>query len=302
MKFARPRGIPVVVDVRDLWPDIFLTALPGPLRHAGRPLLEPLFRQTRRVCRDASALTGVSQSYLDWGLANAGRAASSLDRVFPLGYGEANLDRQAQDEKTNWLVQQGVRPDRLICTFFGLFEKSYDLHTVVRAAKRLQSEGRDDIQFVLCGNGGKLDDLRRQSAGLRNVVLPGWVDKQTIAALMQMAKIGLAAYASDAMQSLPNKPFEYMAGRLAVVSGLSGELATLLDQHRCGVTYRSADAASLAAQVAKLADDPAELATMQDNAYEAYARHYRVETISEAICDHLESIRNLARPVKGQAA
>src|SRR5690606_10301725 len=34
--YAEKRGIPVVVDVRDLWPDIFLSAVPPYLRLPGR--------------------------------------------------------------------------------------------------------------------------------------------------------------------------------------------------------------------------------------------------------------------------
>jgi len=58
---------------------------------------------------------------------------------------------------------------------------------------------------------------------------------------MQMSKIGLAAYDSDALQSLPNKPIEYLAGGLCVVSSLHEELEKLLYEENCGLTYHARD-------------------------------------------------------------
>ncbi len=169
IRFAQPRQIPLVVDVRDLWPDIFGIALPHAIRPVARRVFDPLYRQTARVCRQATGLTGVSQSYLDWGLANAGRQITSFDRVFPLGYSESHLDDATLREKREWLVAQGVEPQKTLCTFFGLFEKSYDLRSVLNAAHLLQEEGRQDIQFVLCGSGSKLPQLQREAANLGNV-------------------------------------------------------------------------------------------------------------------------------------
>jgi len=37
--------------------------------------------------------------------------------------------------------------------------------------------------------------------------------------------------------SLPNKPFEYMAGGLPILSSIQGELKAILDDQKCGHTY-----------------------------------------------------------------
>ena len=71
--YGGAHGIPVVVDVRDLWPDVFLNALPTPVRPGGRFLLAPYYRMARRACTRATAITAVSPSYLEWGLQLAGR-------------------------------------------------------------------------------------------------------------------------------------------------------------------------------------------------------------------------------------
>ena len=54
--FGRSRDIPVIIDVRDLWPDLFLDLLPRWARWAGRVALEPLYRAKRSVMQSATAL------------------------------------------------------------------------------------------------------------------------------------------------------------------------------------------------------------------------------------------------------
>ena len=84
--FGAAHGVPVVVDVRDIWPDVYLNALPRPARPLGRLALAPSYRMARRACQRAATLTAVSQSYLDWALRLAARAQQPHDMVAPLGF------------------------------------------------------------------------------------------------------------------------------------------------------------------------------------------------------------------------
>src|SRR5208337_3241042 len=61
-------GVPTVVDLRDMWPDIIAEAGPKPVRSLARLMLSPLFRQSHRACASATALTGITDAFVDWGL------------------------------------------------------------------------------------------------------------------------------------------------------------------------------------------------------------------------------------------
>lgn len=86
MKYARTYECPLLVDVRDLWPDIFVAQLPPPLRPFAKFALWPYFAMTRSVMKCASAILAVSQNYLDWATRIAGRKPYAVDAVIPLGY------------------------------------------------------------------------------------------------------------------------------------------------------------------------------------------------------------------------
>ena len=79
-------NIPVVLDVRDLWPDLLLDLIPRPARVGGRIAFHPMFQSVRHSCKHATAITGATPAYVNWGLAYAGREATPLDRNFPMGY------------------------------------------------------------------------------------------------------------------------------------------------------------------------------------------------------------------------
>lgn len=290
IEYGNHAGVPVAIDVRDLWPDVYLTALPRSLRGVGRFALAPMERQARHVCRQATAIVGVSQSYVDWGVRHADRSARPADAAFPLGHDVASLSDDERSHEQRWLLGQGVDPRKSLCIYSGLFETSYDLPTIVKAASRLQDSGRGDVQFVLCGDGSQMPALQRAADKLNNVVLLGWVRSTTITALMEWSKIGLAAYAEGALQSLPNKPFEYLAGGLAIVSSLPGELHTLLREHRCGRPYAPGNAGSLAAAITGLLNNPAELAAMQQRGRSLFDSTYTAPKIYNRFASHLSRL------------
>lgn len=283
-------GARVVVDVRDLWPDVFQTALPRGVRAAGRWLLAPYQRLARQACRSADALAGVSQGYLDWAVHHAGRGQRPEDLVAPIGFEpQAVADDEVERARTE-LLARGIDPERPTCLFAGSFERSADLVTVLAAAEQLAANERSNVQFLLCGDGSQGAAIARRAAAVPNVHCLGWCDAAALHAAAALSSIGLCAYAPHATQSLPNKPFEYMAHGLAVASSLRGELAELLARHDCGVAYRAGDAASLATAIEGLTHDAPRLVRLRANGLTAWAKNYRSCEIYARWAERLEEL------------
>ncbi|WP_425398229.1 glycosyltransferase family 4 protein [Aeoliella sp.] len=291
--YAERHNVPVVLDVRDLWPDIYLHLLPKTLRPLGEFALQPIRNQLKNTCRRATAIYGVSQSYLDWGLAHAGRSQTAEDRVVPLGYHRRQLDPSELDAQLADLAEAGIRGDKHLCLFAGLIERMYDVETIVRTARLLEERRPGNFQFVICGDGSKLPAVRRAAADLESVKLLGWVMQPTIQALLSLASVGLATYTAGAPQSLPNKPFEYMSAGLPIATSLSGELPALLRQHRCGTQYEAGDAESLAAAVQFLVDDQRYHAEMCARSRQLFLERFDSPVVYADFCDSLENLAGL---------
>ena len=295
LRYATTRGIPVIVDVRDRWPDIFVEPLPRPLRAIARLLLRSEFRRARYVFRSATAILAVSDGYLEWGLRQAARPRGFSDAVFPHAYPRRMLDAAVVARARDELEAVGVDGRRVICAFVGSFGRTYDLGTVIDAARLLQRAGRDDVQFVLAGDGEQRAAWQAQAAGLSNVVLTDWISGDAIAVLLGMARLGLAAYARHAPQGLPNKLFEYLSAGLPVVSSLRGETERFLSESACGVTYPAGDAPALAALLQRLAADDTARREMGRRALARYDAEFSAQQVYGRLADHLERLTPATR-------
>ncbi len=81
--FGAGIGRATVVDIRDFWPDIFTSAVPRALRPLARLVVSGMKRQSARVLGGATAITGITRSFVEWGVARAGRTVRVSDRGLP---------------------------------------------------------------------------------------------------------------------------------------------------------------------------------------------------------------------------
>lgn len=287
--FGREHGIPVLVDIRDEWPEEFVDLAPKPLRPIARVLLTKQFLDVTFICSHASGIIGSGEKHLKYGLKYARRTKGKNDVVAPFGYEDnAGVDAERLEASRRWWIEQGVREDAFVCCFFGTIGRFFQLDTVVEAARRLEKQG--NFQFVLCGAGSDLERLKASAKDVPSILFPGWVDAPRIASLMSLAKVGLCSYKADARMALPNKPIEYMAGGLAIVSSLQGELAKLLEKEKCGVNYHADSADELTKVLLDLERHPQKCRAMAKHARALFEKEFDIATVASRMFDHFEKV------------
>jgi glycosyltransferase involved in cell wall biosynthesis len=293
--YAKRHSIPIVLDVRDLWPDAIGGVLPPLWRAAASPWLGYMSAQANRALARASAVVGVSDAYLRWGLERGRRRQGAFDRVLPLGYAKARVSADEIEQAKAGLAAKGVDFDRRIFWFVGLCGRTYDLATVIDAIRLVPRELRAGIQFVFSGEGELREQWQRKAEGLDEVVFTGWVNGAEIACIGQHAYCGLQAYAAGAPQGLANKLFEYMSFGLPILSSLSGENQAILDEHSIGITYKAADARSCAGAIERVLRDSKWTADARRKALAVYSEHFDADTI---YADAVAYIERLAEHVR----
>lgn len=303
--YGRARGIPVVLDVRDLWPDIFVELAPPMARGLARLATSSMTRAASQAFGGAAAITGVTPPFVAWGLDHAARPASAGDLAFPLAYGDKVPDLTAiARAKASW-AKLGVGGAFVVAFVGTMGLQKLDMAPVIAAARALRSE---NVQFVLCGDGDGLSTFKAMAAGLDNVVFPGWVGWAEIWTLLRMASVGLAPYRNSLNYTgnLPNKPIEYLSAGLPILSSLDGMLRSLLARHGCGITYGSAG--DLVAALSTLRATPRHLEAMSAAATSLYREEFVAEYVYDAMAAHLETIagqasrRDSATPSRGAVA
>ncbi len=287
-RYGRKEGVPVVLDIRDLWPDVFSDLAPPWMRPLMRLLLAPLLSMTRRACKEATAIIGTTPSFVAWAVDRAGRRTTLWDRPFPMGYRSAEPAEGDRDAALRRWAARSIRADEFNICFFGTLGRQFELEPVIAAARLLERQHRP-FRFILCGGGDRSDHYRGLAEGCGSVVFPGWVDSSDIWTLMRMSRVGLAPYPSRPNFSLnmPNKPIEYLSAGLPIVSSLRGDLEALLAAADCGVTYPNGDAAALADALIQLYDNPDRLAAMSRNALELYRHQFTSDRVYGDLISYL---------------
>jgi glycosyltransferase involved in cell wall biosynthesis len=300
-RFGAQHGVPVVLDIRDMWPEAIVDIIPSPLRPAARLALRRSYRLGRQAASQATTVIGITEQITDWGVKFAGRPRSDLDRAFPMGYRVSSFsDESLTDAARSWRdLGQGLDGSQFVACFFGTIGRHFEFETIKEAAAKLNETGRD-ITFVLCGDGPHLPQWKRSAANCPNVIFPGWVDAARIHALMQISSVGLAPYYSswDFQMSIPNKPIEYMSAGLPVISSLQGVLADLLRENECGLTYQNGDSDDLVRLLSDCYDHASYRHRLTENSRRIFRQRFTAETVYTEMQNYLVGVADRSRRKK----
>ena len=294
-KYGSKLGIPVVVDIRDLWPDVFVDVLPFP-RWLSRLMMRPLMYKASRALRRAKTISGISELILEWGLAKAGRSRSEGDRVFPLSYERTELsaDRRINAEQ-KWralgLKLDGNEP--IVCCF-AMLSHTPEFETILEALLLLPETLAQTIRVVICGTGPRLAWLKEASRVYPQLLVPGYVEVDAIESLMPYAFAGLLPYPTrnDLSYSYPNKIGEYLSAGLPVISTLGGSSANLLSSRNCGIVVKNRDAKNFASALTQLANRDAEWQIMSTNALNTYSDMFNAKSNYTKMSEYLIKMIN----------
>ena len=294
VSYGAENKVPVLLDLRDMWPDIFVDHAPRPLRGLVRLLLSPMFRQAKKAFGGASALIGITEEFVEWGISKAGRPRTSLDASFSFAYNTVPPSAADIARASGFWDGLGVRAGDgvfRIC-FFGALSRQFDIPTAVRASGLLRERGVK-AQFVICGAGDKLEDFKRLGAGNPDILFPGWIDAAAIYALMRRSSAGLAPLPDryDYLATINNKSVEYLSAGLPIIScPAKGTLFNFLEKNGCGWSFNYGDAERLAAIVAGLIKDPEKVKQGSVNAAAAFEADFTSENVNGRMLDHLQLV------------
>lgn len=285
VKFARKHHIPVLVDLRDLNPDVFVSPFSGFVKQCVKLGIKPLQWMLGNALKHADGLIGTTEPYLNWGLNYAKRCRGENDRVFFVSYPDNGISTSLS-EGSRWTKYQDYKG--VICCFFGQFGKLVDFETVIDAAEICQKNGVE-AKFLLCGKGELLEYYQNKvkDKGLDNVDLPGWVNKTDIADIGFISDIGLMAYKNDDNfnMQMPNKFSEYLSLGLAIMLQPTGVMEKVIADNNCGVRYETAQ--DLYEAVKALSEDREKLEMFKNNSRALFEREFSVEKVYKEYAEYI---------------
>jgi glycosyltransferase involved in cell wall biosynthesis len=277
--YAKKRNIPFILDVRDMWPDIFVYTDGRLMQYAMRffsALHQPF---VQKIFSSAYGIVGITDSFLNWGLDKAHRNKTKYDKVFPLSSELVRISEKEINDAKNFWESWGITSDMKIFCYLGVFSEKVDLLTVINSASKLSVES--NIKIVLCGTGDDFEKIATFGKNMNNVIMPGWVNAAQIKVLMEMSVGGLAPFKKriDFLSSIPNKVIEYLSSGLLVISGIDGEIKQLIDQYDCGVVYQEGDVNSLVSIFELISHDHKKQKYLSKQAVLAYRSEFEFQQV-----------------------
>lgn len=255
-KFAQLRNIPLIVDILDLWPELFDIALPKVIRPAGRLLFAPLYARRRALLREAAGVVACTSAYADMARKFTGRPV----QTFYLGVDVEEIRRGMEAEALNNLEAF----NGLTCVYAGTLGEAYDMACLSEAIADLAREER--VRVIVAGNGPARENFSRLSAAHpETLIYLGEVQPDRLGEVYAHAQVGLCTYAAGSTVSMPVKLYDYMAAGLAVVTSLRGEISDVL-RDGAGVSYTPGNSASLVRVLHHLAANRQQLESMRQRA------------------------------------
>ena len=252
----RTRRVALVLDIIDIWPELFALVIPPRLRPLSGPLLAPFHGWRRRLFRHADAVVAVARDYLEIAAALVDPARVPLEVVY-WSFDERKDAEPASGAAHDRLTQliAAKAPGDVWAVYAGTLGDNYDIPAVLALGGRLPSALRPRVNLkVLVAGDGPLAGMCREHAG-PDLEFLGRLAGADLAALYRHTDIALSTYRGESTVAMPIKAFDHLRFGLPMVNSLGRDLGRLVTEHEIGINYEPGSAASLAAAVERLAGE-----------------------------------------------
>jgi len=283
--WLKKREVPMILDVKDLWPSMFVEAFPKIVQPIAKVIFYPYFYMARRTINEATSLSAMAPAFLNWVLNFAHKDKNKNDKVFRLTSSRGAVTKEEMSLAQKWWDNQGVDKTKTLIFFVGSFMSVFDFEPVAVAAEKLEN-----VQFVLCGEGDYLNMVKETMQGLDNVIFPGWVDRPKIEALAEISIASLAPYKNidNFIVNTPNKIVDALLLGLPILSPLKGEVEALIKSNKVGFTY--SDNMPLGDCIQSLINNDKMQKKMSENAKKLYDEEFEFDKVYDSLVDHLEGM------------
>lgn len=201
-----------------------------------------------------------------------------IDRIRPL------------TQPSGYRAQLGIPANAVVALFSGSMGRKQGLMVIPAAAKLLAH--REDIHFVICGDGVMKQEVEAACRGMARVHLLPLQDAARLPDLLGLADIHLLPQSPEAEDLvLPSKLTGMLSSGRAIIATCNphSEIASVVSQ--CGLVVPPEDAPALAQAIERLADTPDERRDMGEAARRYAEDEIGRDSVLGKVVDDMVSFR-----------
>jgi glycosyltransferase involved in cell wall biosynthesis len=297
---ARHHRVPLVFEVRDLWPEIpiVLGALPTPfLRWGARFMARRIYEAAAEVVALSPDMARIIRD--DW------RVEAARITVVPncsdpdlFATPEVEAQRDAFRARKGW-------GGKLVAIHAGAMGRVNGLDYVLDAAKLLDVAGERGVEIALLGNGSERSRLeaRVRDEGIRSISFHPEVRHKEMPAWLAATDVGLVTVAAKPFldTNSSNKFFDSLAAARPILLNYGGWMAEVIRETGAGLSADPRSPLSFADALRGLSVDPARRLAMGRAARVLAESRYSRATLMSELAGVLIRAAGRGGRVKGAA-
>lgn len=277
--YAKKNSIKLVVDVRDIWPEVFKLVIKNDF------IADVLFygqkKKADAIYAQADGIVAVSQTYVNRALSVNKKVKEGL-AVF-LGTQLDKFDEFADKEKS-------LKPkDEFWVVYIGTLGHSYNINDIIDAFEILKEKGLTNIKFKVLGDGPLMDSFlsRAKDKDIECEFL-GRKPYPEMVKYITNCDVAVNPIVESSSASIINKVGDYAAAGLPVINTQPDkEYRQLVEKYNVGFNCKNGDIKDISEKIEKLYEDEKLRFDMGNNnrklAEEKFDRKYTYPQIIELI-------------------
>ncbi len=253
---------PYIIDILDLWPEIFLNLFPSFLKKYSPIILYPLFKIRKNFFLNCIGFTAVTSDYLKIGRSIVTNKKSKLIYI---GIPESNItscSKKIYDfctlKKSNqvWLI------------YAGTLGHNYDILSIISLAKKIKTKNIFNVKIIIAGDGELKSKIESAilNDNIDNLIYIGSVSSEDLPFLYKACDIAICSYSKKSFVSIPLKAYDYFYFGLPIINSLELELSNIVKIENVGVQYISENYESMLDSFLFLYNNPDIRSIMSKNA------------------------------------
>lgn len=287
-KLVKQKEAALIIDVIDLWPELFNILLPNRLDFLGKVLFAPLYYRRNLLFKKADGIMAVARDYLQIGL-NAKPTVPGAVVYWGLNVEEVKvpLDHNYQKKELNSLEK---KDGEVWLVYAGTLGSNYDIDTLLQCGLLL-AKRNVAVKLLIAGD-GPLKEMVEQFIAvekLTNVVYLGSLLSQDLSLLYTKCDIALSSYVLHSTVSMPIKAYDYLAAGLPLINSLGRDLGSFVTGRKVGIQYEPENAEAMFAAVLQLVNDQDLRLQMKKNAlvladeFDAVKQYQKAVVLAEKV-------------------
>lgn len=281
-KIAKRLKIPLVLDLRDLWPEAAEET--GYLKK--NFVYYYTFKKAQSLYQKSTVILVNSPAILEELICSYAINRNKISYI-PNG---ADLEFFKNDYDTTILDEKYNLKDKFVVLYTGLLGYAQAPEVMVKTAALLKDNSK--IVFVIVGSGPKEVELKNlvKELNLGNVILTGQRPREEMPLFVSRADVCLATYKNSSAftKNIPSKIFDYLANGKPIIINLEGEASKIIKNAQAGLVALPEDPQSLKEEILKMYNNEV-LRKKTGEAGLIYARQYYDKKV---ISRNLEEILN----------